>query len=91
MKFNLTVVIMKEGDKFVAYTPALDLSTYGNTLKEAQDNFSEAVTIFFEELKEMGTTDEVLNSLGWTKQKKELMPPEIVSHHTESFSVPLAC
>ncbi len=89
-KLNLTVVILKEGDKFVAYTPALDLSTYGKTLKEAQKNFVEAANLFLEEIKESDTVDEVLTGLGWTKLNREMVPPEVISHHTESFTVPLA-
>lgn len=90
-KLKLSVIMLKEGDAFVAYTPALDLSTSGKTLKEAQYNFVEAVNLFFEELKEAGTTNEVLTNLGWTKKTKELVPPVIVGSHMESFSVPLAC
>ena len=90
-RFNLPVMMIKEGDTFVAYTPALDLSTSGRTLKEAQDNFVEAVNIFFDEIKEMDTVDEVLANLGWEKIKNEFTPPMVVGNHTESFSIPLSC
>ncbi|KKQ67440.1 MAG: hypothetical protein US86_C0001G0367 [Candidatus Daviesbacteria bacterium GW2011_GWA2_38_24] len=33
-QFTLPVSILKEGDSFIAYTPALDLSTVGDTFKE---------------------------------------------------------
>ena len=39
IKFNLPVSVLKEGKSFVAYTPALDLSTAGKTLEDAQKNF----------------------------------------------------
>jgi predicted RNase H-like HicB family nuclease len=55
IKVNLPVSFLKEGNKFVAYTPVLDISTSGKTFKEAQKRFSELVEIFFEELIEMGT------------------------------------
>lgn len=88
LNINLPVSILKEGDSFVAYTPALDLSTAGKTLEEAQRNFEEAVNIFFEELMELGTINDVLTELGWEKQNNELVPPVVVSNTTENFSIP---
>ena len=90
VEFSLPVSILKEGDSFIAYTPALDLSTAGDTFKEAQKNFIEAVNIFFEELMEMNTIDEVLIGLGWQKQNNTFIPPVVVANQTENFSIPLA-
>ena len=89
-QFNLPVSILREGNIFVAYTPALDLSTSGNTLEEAQKNFVEAVNIFFEELIEMGTIDDVLTELGWQKNNNTFFPPIVVANQTESFSIPIS-
>jgi hypothetical protein len=50
IKFNLPVSIIKEGSQYIAYTPALDLSTCGKTAKVAKFRFEEAVGIFFDEL-----------------------------------------
>lgn len=82
-QFTLPISILREGDSFIAYTPALDLSTAGNTFEEAQKNFVEAVNIFFEELVEMETLDEVLMGLGWQKQNNTSMPPIVVANQTE--------
>ncbi|MBI2032450.1 MAG: hypothetical protein HYV38_00775 [Candidatus Levybacteria bacterium] len=89
VQFGLPVSILKEGDIFVAYTPALDLSTSAETFEKAQENFIEAVNIFFEELMEMGTLNDVLIELGWQKQDNQLVPPVVVSNQTKSFSFPL--
>lgn len=82
MQINIPVSYFKEDKSFVAYTPALDLSSAGKTLKEAEKNIAEAVSIFIEEILEHGTLDEVLSSLGWKKISKtnEWMPPIFVSH-----------
>ena len=66
-QLQLPVFFFKEGKKVVAYTPALDLSTFGRTLAEAQKRFSEVVGIFFKEIAKMGTTEEVLKECGWEK------------------------
>ena len=57
---SLPVSILKEGKYFIAYTPALDLSTSGKTFAEVKERFGEVVQIFFEELLEKGTLEEVL-------------------------------
>jgi predicted RNase H-like HicB family nuclease len=82
MQINVPVSYFKEDKSFVAYTPALDLSSAGKTLKEAEKNIAEAVEIFMEEVLKNGTIDEVLSSLGWKKISKsnEWMPPIFVSH-----------
>ena len=87
---NLPVSFLKENDQFVAYTPALDLSTSGETLEQAKKNFTEAVEIFFDEIISMGTFEEVLLDLGWKKQAHDLIPPLVVSQGIESVSVPFA-
>ena len=65
---NLPVSIFREGEAFVAYSPALDLSTSGETFELVQKRFHVIVGIFFEELERMGTTDKVLESLGWNRK-----------------------
>jgi predicted RNase H-like HicB family nuclease len=64
---SLPVTIFREGKAFVAYTPALDLSSAGKTEAQARRMFTEAIEAFFEELIEMGTVESVLKELGWTK------------------------
>ena len=89
-KFSLPLSILKEGKYYIAYSPALDLSTSGKTFEEVKRRFEEVVEIFFEELLEKGTLDRVLNELGWQKADKEWYPPVIVANETESFNIPLA-
>lgn len=88
VQFSLPVIVMKEASGFVAYSPALDLSTVGKTFDEAKSMFEEAVGIFFEEIVEKGTVSRALEELGWQKVNREYVPPMIVGQQTESFSVP---
>jgi hypothetical protein len=92
ISYKIPVNVFKEDDKYVAYTPVLDLATSGSTLKETQRRFHEAVVLFFEEIYNAGTADEVLTSLGWKKAKKSSstpwIPPEVISNRTETFRVP---
>jgi len=84
--FKLPVTIFKEGDAFIAYTPALDLSTSGKSLQQVKKRFAEAVIIFFEELEEIGTTEDVLRDLGWKKYKQEWKPAIPIAHELQEMA-----
>src|SRR3990167_7967812 len=86
---NLPVAIFKEGNTFIAHSSVLDLSTSANTFEKAQKRFVEAVEIFFEELVDMGTLDEVLSNLGWQKIQKRWTPPIQVSQGLQRVTIPL--
>ncbi len=88
LSFNLSVVVTKQGRRFVAYTPALDISTSGKTEKEAKARFVELANLFLEEITEAGTANEVLSELGWKKAQKQWAPPKIVSSKSIGFSIP---
>lgn len=90
LNFGLPVSIKKEGSTYVAYTPALDISTDGRTKNEAKKNFAELVSIFFEEFNDNADALEVvLMELGWTKQQNNWNPPE-VDTITQDFRVTVA-
>jgi predicted RNase H-like HicB family nuclease len=82
---SLPVSVLREEKRFIAYTPALDISTSGKTKKEAEQRFVEMVQIFIEELAEKGTLDRVLSDLGWKKVQKQWQPPLVVSHELASI------
>lgn len=88
--FNLPVVVLKEGKRYVAYSPALDLSSSGKTFERAKENFTEAAKLFFEEVWRKGTVDQSLGELGWQKVKKEWKPPVVVSQQAETIRVPVS-
>ena len=45
---QLTAVIQREGDGFVALCAELDIASQGNNVEEARDNLREALELFFE-------------------------------------------
>ena len=89
LSFNLPVVITKQNKRFVAYTPALDLSTSGKSEKEVKARFAELAHLFFEEIVEAKTVDVVLSELGWKKEQKSWSPPKVVSSHMMGFDMPV--
>jgi predicted RNase H-like HicB family nuclease len=87
LEVNLPVSILKEGKRFIAYTPALDLSTSGKSYKEVRARFNEIVEIFFEEIISKGTVDEVLTNLGWEKVRAKWIPPVVISQESQSVRI----
>ena len=85
-EISLPITIFKEGKSFVAYSPALDLSTSASTFGKAQSRFAEAVEIFFDELAHMGTMDKVLAELGWQKVKSSWRPPVVISNYVQPMT-----
>jgi len=83
---GLPITIFKEGKSYVAYSPALNLSTSAPTYEKAQSRFTEAVKIFFDEIANMGTLDQVLSDLGWKKVKSNWRPPVVVSNYVQPMT-----
>ena len=88
ISFNLPVLITKQNKRFVAYTPALDISTSATTQKQVKKRFAELVNVFLEEIIEAKTVDDVLSELGWTKAQKKWIPPRVVSSQSIGLRVP---
>jgi hypothetical protein len=89
---DVPVSIFKEGSRFVAYCPVLDLSTSARTFDQVQERFQEVLHIFIEDLAERGTLDEVLQSHGWqriSKPRPHWAPPKLVSSSAQEASIPV--
>ncbi len=87
LNLQLPVSIFREGKHFIAHTPVLDLSTSGKNYEEVKKRFNEVASIFFEELVKKGTLDEVLESLGWQKIKKQWTPPFLISQESQMIQL----
>lgn len=71
--------IFKEGDMYVAYAPAFDVSSCGATGEEARRNISDAVRGFLAVSAEMGTLEEILQEAGYRREGNGWRPPEFVA------------
>ena len=45
---QMTAIIEREGEGFVALCPELDIASQGDSIEEARANLIEALTLFFE-------------------------------------------
>ena len=77
---GLSLVEFTEDNIIIIYSPALDLSGYGNSEEEAKKSFSEAMDEFFKYTTNKKTLDTVLKGLGWSiegsKSKPQFNPPK---------------
>ncbi|MDE0163796.1 MAG: type II toxin-antitoxin system HicB family antitoxin [Bryobacterales bacterium] len=48
MNRQLTAIVEREGDGYVALCPEVDVASQGDTVTEARDNLTEALSLFFE-------------------------------------------
>jgi predicted RNase H-like HicB family nuclease len=74
MYLPLKIEVFKEGDVFVAVSPELNVSSFGDTVEEARESLREAVDAFIEECREMGTLEEVLEEAGFSRTDGNWQP-----------------
>ena len=86
-KVELPVIIFKQGTQFVAYTPALDFTTCGDTFEQAKDNFHEGVQMLLDDFLERDVLEEMLRDFGWKKIAKKWMPPAFIA--SEAIEIPM--
>ena len=63
---QFTGIIEREGNRFVALCPELDIASQGNTVEEARTNLIEAIELFFE------VAEQWVALLLWKEVEKEL-------------------
>ncbi len=48
MNRQLTAIVERDGDGYVAVCPEVEVASQGGTVAEARDNLTEALALFFE-------------------------------------------
>lgn len=93
-EYTLAIEILREGKWFIAQCPGLDLVTQGRTRAKASKAMQDAVGLLFQELREMGTLEDVLLENNWKKvQVKGPAGPQFVpprSQHKDLKIKPVA-
>jgi predicted RNase H-like HicB family nuclease len=80
--------LKKEGRAYVSWCPALDVSSTGDTAKEAEKNLIEALRLFIMSCYERGVLDRVFKDCGFVPEKTNAPPAKKYSSRTEIW-VPL--
>jgi predicted RNase H-like HicB family nuclease len=85
INLSMPVKIFQQDGVYIAYAPLLDISTYGDSVEDAQKNFSELVNTFLASIEDERELAQILESLGWSKQQTKWQPPIVKE---TSFNIP---
>ena len=88
MDIEFTSQVFKEGGSYVAYARELDLSSCGSTRLKAERNLKEAVRLFLEEAKKMGTLEQILEESGFSNRESKLEGPKFIGIQRVSLPLP---
>ena len=77
IELNLRIAVFKEDEFWIALSPSLDLSGYGDTQEEAFDSFEVSLGIMLEETQKRSTLDRLLKKLGWSKEEESHVIREV--------------
>jgi len=91
VEIKFTSLIFKEGDLYVSHCPELDVSSCGHVVDEARSNLLEAVDIFINEAKKLGTLEDILAESGFVladKKHDSWLPPDLVLTEKRELSFP---
>lgn len=103
IEIQLGVLIFQEADSYLAYCPALELSTYGDSVNDAKEAFEDLIKSYAEECARAGTLEKDLRDHGWMMHKSTgtVEPPKefdlnipaglLKKSYNESFRVPVLC
>ncbi len=100
LTIGITVEVSREQDYYIAYCPALEVSSYGKDIKTAKKRFLEEVEIFFIETERKGSLEKYLLKMGWTLSSVPVpnyIPPPISDKNfnkeneffTEKIAIPI--
>ena len=91
MKVGFTSLVFREKNMYVAYCPELDVSSCGKGIDEARKNLVNAVSIFLEETKKLGTLNDILKEAGYVpidKKHSTWNPPDLVLTERRELKFP---
>ena len=86
IEVQLGVLLFQEEDSYLAYCPALNLSTYGESLIDARAAFEDLIFAYIEDGTKMGTLEKDLIAHGWTLQINagKAVPPKSIELNIHS-------
>jgi predicted RNase H-like HicB family nuclease len=87
MHIEYTVQVWKEGTQYIAHAMPLDVVSSGPTPEGAKNALKEAVHLFIDTVKEMGTLDEVLNECGYESKGNKWVSPPWIAIERQSMAI----
>lgn len=80
MELRLDVLVLQEGEFYVAYCPSLSISSYGESIYDAKLAFQELMQDMIEEWELNGKLKNDLEQHGWAiKSNNDITPPNEIN------------
>lgn len=84
---DFDIIVLKEEETYVAYSPELDISSCGNSVDHAKGMLKTAVRLFLEEADKMETLEDILEESGYRKDSSgRWISPKLVATEVASIS-----
>lgn len=90
MDIHFTVFVWKEDGAHVAYASDLDVSSCGNSVREAKARLREAVILYLEQAARMGTLGDILSEGGFEKRRGSYRARRVLAREKVRLAIPLA-
>jgi predicted RNase H-like HicB family nuclease len=89
-EIHFTVRVWRENGTYVAHTPELDVSSCGDSVREAKSRLREAVSLFLEGAADMGTLRDILMEAGFERRGKAYRARTVVAREKVKLALPIA-
>ena len=102
LECEVAVMLIDEDNIFTAYCPALELTTYGDSIEDVSNAFNERLEIFIDEMIQSHSLHDELVRLGWKFKTNNValeqpanisIPTHLLNHSNriikKSFTVPV--
>jgi predicted RNase H-like HicB family nuclease len=86
----LTFRVWKESGAYVAHSPELDISSCGDSRRQARERLSEAITLFLQEAARMGTLSEILEEAGFRRKGRGYASRRVLIEEKVLLPIPAA-
>jgi predicted RNase H-like HicB family nuclease len=87
MQIDYTIHIWKEGSHYIAHAMPINVMSAGPSPGDARKALTEAVALFIETARDMGTLDEVLEECGYRFEGNEWVSPAWISVERASAGI----
>lgn len=87
MEVDVRIEFFRENDLIVALCPELQVSSFGETLEEAERSIREALDLFIEGCESMGTLKDVLEEAGFEYQDNKWISRRPVRISQQTFQL----
>jgi predicted RNase H-like HicB family nuclease len=87
MQIDYTIQIWREGNQYIAHAMPIDVMSSGSSPDDARKALAEAVALFIETARDMGSLDEMLEECGYRLQENDWVSPAWISVERASIGI----